>query len=193
MGYWSTTSPTSPRTAYLGFANPLPVNYWMWQSPSTVTVANTNVETAILTGAISEGSLQIPANYLQPGTMLSIHLEGLIGCAATPPTFRVRILFGGVVIFDTTATTISTAQFTSSDFESTYYLGCSAIGTTGTMTGAGIWWVNNVAAPGLSAGTLQSGTINTTIANNLSVAVTWGTSDPANTITLTHAIVEIAG
>jgi hypothetical protein len=177
-----------------GFSAPLPDWVGMWQSPSSVTVGNTASETALLTGAVALGSLTIPANYMTPGTMLQIMLRGFLTTAVAVPTLQIRITLGGTAVFSTGAISLGAAQIaTATRFEAAYLVGAQTIGAAGTIVADGVWWTANLTTPGLAPATAQSGTINTTTTEALSVLATWGTADPANTLTLTSAVVEIAG
>ena len=194
MGYWSTNSPTSPRTAYLGFSNPSPVVYDMWSSASVVTVSNTATETALLTGAVSLGSLTIPANYLIAGSQLRIVLRGYIQTAAAVPTVTLKVLLGAVTIYTTGAQSLATGQIvTPAGCEVGLEMGVRTIGATGSISCNGVLWTSSSLAVGISPSTDQVGTVDTTVAETLSVTFKWGTADPANVFSLSSAVVEIMG
>lgn len=193
MGYWSTNSPTSPRTAYLGFPNASAVNFCMWASPSIVTIANTVTQTSLFSGAISQGSLTIPANYLLPATQMRLVLRGYIGTAAAVPNGTLTITLGGTTIYSFGPAAVASAQITAAAFELGLEIGVRTIGASGTVTCNGVMWTNNANALGLSPTTDQTGTVNTTTALTLSALWTWGTADPLNTLTTASAVVEIMG
>jgi hypothetical protein len=166
----------------------------MWQSPSVVTVANTVTETALLTGAVSVGTLTIPANYIMIGTQMRVILRGYIQTAAVVPTGQLRVLLGGTQIYTTGAVSVATAQIvTPAAIECDLEVGARTIGAAGTIACSGVLWTNSPLSIGISPTTDQSGSVNTTAAAAISVLWTWGTADPANSMSITSAVVEILG
>ena len=175
----------------LGFSAMLGGVFAMWQSPSPVTVANTVTETPILTGAVSEGSLTIPAGYLKPATMIRITLRGILATAAVAPTINIKVLFGGVQVYASGAVTTG-IHASGTQFEAAYLLSMPTVGAANAMTATGEMWLVDTGL-GIAPLAAQSGTVNSTVASSVSMSVTFGTADPANSITLSHAIVEIIG
>ena len=177
-----------------GFPGAIPDTVGMWQSPGVVTIASSAVETALLTGTPAIGYLTIPANYAAAGTCLRVILRGYIQTAAVVPTAQVRITMGGTQIYTTGAIAFGGAQISPAvAFEADYEIGFRSIGATGTVSASGVFWTNSLTSASLSPASDQTGTINTTAANALSILWTWGTSDPANSISVVSSQVEIIG
>jgi hypothetical protein len=177
-----------------GFPNPVPNVIAMWQSPSVVTVANSVAETNLLTGAVSTGTLNIPANYLSVGTCIRVIMRGYIQTAASVPTGQLRVTFGGTTIYNTTPIAVATAQITTpAAVECDLEIGARTIGATGNIACSGVLWTSSLSSIGLSPTTDQSGAIDTTTQEAIAVLWTWGTADPSNSIKITSAVVEIMG
>jgi hypothetical protein len=162
-----------------------------WVQTSSVTVANTTTETN-LTGA-GVGMVNFPANFLKLGRNLRILGTGIYSATASS-TLRVQIKLGAVVIADTTALAIPAAE-TNQGFMFEVNASVRATGATGSIFGNGMMTRLGTALAVLPVNVLSAGvpaavTVNTTIAQLLTVTATWGTANPANSITLTNLVVS---
>lgn len=163
-----------------------------WVQTSSVTVANTTTETN-LTGA-GVGLLNLPANWLKLGRNLRIEGAGIFSCTASTPTLRVQIKLGAVVIADTTALALPAAE-TNKGFTFDVNVAVRAAGASGSLFSNGQMTRMATALAAvpvnvLSAGVPAAVTVNTTTSQLLTITATWGTADPANTITLTNLVVS---
>jgi hypothetical protein len=158
----------------------------IFSQTSDKTVANSTTETTALDGGV--GSITIPANSLSVGKVIRITLRGSLGNTGGPSA-TIRVKLGSVTLIENTATlpTLST----NSPFDFTYDIVTRSTGSTGTVYSIGRSFVVTATGPfmrGLDGG-LDN--INTQTNNNIDVTYQWGTADPANTITINTATIEV--
>jgi hypothetical protein len=158
---------------------------------SSQTVANTTAPTTLFNTSGALGSLQIPANYLQSGTYIKIYLSGTIGTLVTVPLITLTPIFGATSLISVAVT--PAAQLVGPVFfECTTTIQCQSAGSSGSALTSSVMWLNSLVQTALSASPSVA-TINTTVASNLDFQITWGTANPANTITVYTGYVEVIG
>ena len=170
-----------------------------WTTASGTAVANTTTETILFP------NITIPANYMQDGRTLRANIYGAYGTTATPTiTFSVR--WGGVagtVLAKSTAVTLTSAvgggASMTAPFDLWFTIGTRANGSSGSLmtNGHGAFFTATAATAGtvthyglpfpLASGS-TGGTTPVAVTSDLtsdtalSVTVTWGTSNAANSI-----------
>lgn len=158
---------------------------------ASVTVANTTTETSLF-GA-GQGSLTLPLNALTTGKRVRWTLLGVITDTGTP-TLNLRIKVGGNTIASTGAVAL-TGTVVNRVFRLEFDMVCRTIGSTGTVIGQGSFWYDNSTNAGTTEGIAMTSTatVNTTTQLTLDATAEWGTADPADTLTVTNAMVEVLG
>lgn len=147
------------------------------------TVANTVTETTLT--AFGGGSLTLPANLLQIGSVIRLSAAGHISDTGTP-TMEHRVYLGGIELATTDPEPLS-SNITEVGWRLVCNITCRTIGSSGTVVVSG--WIrrgeNNI-------GLVNTAEIamDTTIALPLDFTAEWGTADAANTITCQEFIVE---
>jgi hypothetical protein len=157
------------------------------------TLSNSTALTDITGGGNNSGqALLIPSSYFVPGQQFSIRARGIASTTGTP-NLTLGLYFGGVAgIPFATSTFAASANMTNQVWALTVDLRIMATGsggaaqTLGSITGL---------APGIVMlpQTSSSGgqvTINTGLANLLTVGAQWGTGSAANSIQLFQFLVE---
>lgn len=148
----------------------------------SVTIANTTDERSLFGTGI--GTRQLPANFFVPGTTIFAEMRGHVASTGNP-TARVRAYLGSTAILDTTALTLGT--LTGDEyFRASLKLCCRASGVAGQIAAAMTFEYHQ----GVGSAALQlletipaALTVNTTIPLLLDLTWTWGTANPADTIT----------
>lgn len=139
------------------------------------TVANTTTETAFT------AQYEIPANQLTVGTVIRMRLWGVYGTDAVAPTLRVRVKLDATTVLDTTATTLPSAQ-SNDGWEGDVQCVVHADGASGEVNSQALFEF----APStlVNVPNAANATIDTTVAQTMTVTVQWGAADADNTITL---------
>jgi hypothetical protein len=153
------------------------------------TVANTVVATSLFSSLT-----QIPANYLTIGKTFRIRMNGYIGTTGTP-TITATLRIGGVNILsgvNAPNSVLSTPEQFSVDILFTV----RSIGVGGSVIGQGtVNWHDsngpNSNFDGVNIVSTGAVVINTTIANNIDVLLTWGAASASNSVTITNATIEV--
>lgn len=162
-----------------------------WVQTSSVTVANTTTETN-LTGA-GVGMLSFPFGFFKLGRNFRITGAGYFSCTALTPTLNIKIKFGSLTIAETTALVLPVAEtnrpFTFDVLASLRTtIAILTVFAQGTLTRMGTT-LAVVPVNVLSAG-VPASVATPAGAQTLTVTATWGTADPANTLTLTNLVVS---
>jgi hypothetical protein len=170
-------------------------------APGTA-VASSAALTSIFTGATLGGSLTIPANLLQVGSMLRFELLGTFGNTASTPTLYAQVTLGGVIIAQSNVVTPPATPLTNNVWLTDHALGLGAlvqvIGTSGKILMADSINLAGLARLALNAlGAANQApsqvTINTTTSLALDIKFQWGTASPTNTFQLTGGAVYLDG
>jgi hypothetical protein len=152
------------------------------------TVANTITETAIAT-------LTIPANDMVVGAAYRIKAWGTASTTGTP-TIQFRALMGASPLGSTSTITTSTG-LSNRVWNIEALVSVLTTGSSGTVFG-NLTFPNTVVIAGsppvTATGIIEDGTAavttNTTISNDFTIKVTWGTASSSNTLTCRGVIAE---
>lgn len=186
-----------------GLPGSIPMQIFQQTTASTA-LANSVVETNLITVANGKGSTTIPAGALawnntydpngpqlatgSSGCKVMVRVVGTIANTVTP-TLRLRLGFtnaAGTTSYLADTTAIATATITgTSRFVAEFEVLVVSYGTSGTVLGGGFYeyfptttTTNKFYAPQLSTGTFD-----TTALYTVGVFATWGTASASNTIT----------
>lgn len=161
----------------------------MFAHYANVTVVNTAAETTLLS-ASRIGSLLVPANCLKLGKTLRFTLMGQESHAGTPVlTVKVK---AGVTVLATFTGTVSSAVGSLWRLDADVLV--TAVGASGNLRTMGLLQMANAnygTPRTLAPTTIQDATVNTTANQTFDVTATWGTQSSSNTITCSHASVEV--
>lgn len=167
------------------------INEWLsgciFNQVNSVTVANTTTETNLI-GTGQTGSTTIfPASFFVAGKSLNCKMRGFIGTNVTAPTIRIQAKLNAVTILDSGVVAMN-AITGSQLFEFDFDLTCRTTGVSGTVIEQGIfrYFRDNVSEERIGLVSTATATINTTIAQTLTITVIWGTANASNTITSTN-------
>lgn len=158
---------------------------------ASVTVGNSTTETSLF--GTGQGSLTLPINTLNTGKRVRWTLMGTITDTGTP-TLNLRIKVGGSTIASTGAVAL-TGTVVNRVFRLEFEMVCRSIGASGTVIGQGSFWYDNSTNLGTTEGIAMTATatVDTTAQLTLDASAQWGTADPADTLTVTNATVEVFG
>lgn len=155
---------------------------------STVTVANSIVETSLIGSGV--GSLVFPANYFTVGKTLRINANGFHSSVANPD-ITIKVKLNSTIILNSEA--VASHADVNSEFIITGEVCFRTIGQNGTIFAQGVY---TEAGPSSNTGDMVNTaaiTINTTIAQTLTITAQWGTASNSNTISLTNLRVDVCG
>lgn len=155
----------------------------VFSQTATVTIANTGVETSVVSTGV--GSVTLPANFLTAGKVVMIRVMGFHSSTATP-TIRFKVKVGGTAILDTGAQNSNNG--TNSSIELLAVLTCYTTGVSGTVWAQGYYLEAGQSTFSMAA--TAAATVNTTTTEALDVSFQWGTAAPGNTVTVTNVIVS---
>jgi hypothetical protein len=162
---------------------------FIYVASSDVAVANTTTETTLF-----PSTLTIPADTVVAGTSFRLTISGSYTTTLVPPTLRVRIKLGSVVVVDTGAVTSPIANAAAHFFDIQGIVEFRSIGASGTAKAEGrVFFAEDSSLvpkvfefpPAFAA------SINTTVDQVLSVTAQWGTASLSNSITEKTLIVEL--
>jgi len=176
---------------YLQMVSASYLNTSTFTQTASVTVGNTVTETSLF-GA-GQGSLTLPINALTTSKRVRWTLMGVITDTGTP-TLNIRIKVGGATIASTGAVAL-VGTVVNRAFRIQFELTCRSIGASGTVIGQGSFWYDNSTNLGTTEGIAMTATatVDTTAQLTLDASAQWGTADPADTLTVTNATVEVFG
>lgn len=142
-----------------------------------VAVSNTTTETTIYTSNMA-------ANYLTIGKLMNIKLYGRFSTVNTSSIYTFRVKLAGITIL----TIASTGQnVTNRPFDIDLRSTVRSIGTSGTIICYGKTQQDNL-TPNIEIGNLTS--INTTLANTITITVQWSDANTSNILTLEGGATE---
>jgi hypothetical protein len=153
----------------------------LFKQTNTVTVASTVTETA-LTGT-GVGSLTLPAHFFIAGRTLKIRGMGY-NSSTSSPTIRIRVKIGSTVVCDTTAVTSNNE--TNGLMEYNAMITCRTTGSSGTVFAQGFFHQFGAIDSMKQMVNIATTTIDTTLAQAVSVTVEWGVANPSNSISQTN-------
>lgn len=148
-------------------------------------VTNTTTET------LFDQYYTVPANLLQPGSVIRIRYQGIVSAAAAG-NFNSKLYIGGLAGTGLQTET-ATAAVANQIFAGQMELTIRTIGAAGTFVGSG--WFNAVPAASGTAtlviNSLASTAINTTVAQVIGVSALWSAANAGNSARLDQFDVEI--
>ena len=156
-------------------------------------VANTVTETSQLGTGGADDTKIIPANMAQAGQCYFIRLSGFISNTGTPTgTLRVKMGSTNLVVSGPTALP---SGLTNAFVETVFHLTVRSTGASGTVIGQGHTKLI-VGALGTTYNrqlTMTApATIDFTVDQAIDVTYQWGTADPANSLTITNSMIQVA-
>ena len=141
--------------------------------------------------------IKIPANFLEPGTTLTLKARGHASNTATP-TLLMGFFYGTAasVPFGQSGAITTTTAMAAWPWSLDYDARVRSVGTAGSMYGQGILRLpTSITAFTLSAipitQALRTTAIDTTIEKVIGVGAAWSASSASNTITCEHFSVEV--
>lgn len=170
------------------------INQWtnttIFTQTATVTISNTTTETSVFTTGI--GTRTLPANFMSIGKTIRMKIKGYMNETGTP-TIRIRLKFGAVTIYDTTAVTINALGGSDKYFEAEYDITARTLGATGTVFEQGRWiyTANSGIISLINGASTSTATIDTTVSNTIDLTIEWGTASTSNNVNITNASIEI--
>lgn len=177
---------------------------WQFQGSPFVNAAGgggflyTNVAVSAAVTASSTETLfstfaTIPANTLQPGTMIDIRFQGIATATNSTDTLTVVLYLGGLT--GTALISLAATDVANSDvFQGEFKLIVRTIGSSGTVVGCGVYKSIPAAAGTMTSkdAILASTTLNTTIAQVVGVSATWSTTNAGNSCRLDVLSVRVS-
>lgn len=175
----------SPNGSILGDFGRVPQTLAALVAAGTALTAS-STETAL-------GSAVIPPDFLERGSVVRIRWQGIATATNATDTLTVRAYIGGIggtTLFTHTATDVANNDVFSGEYE----LVIRTIGSSGTMVGFG--WAKGVpAAEGTATfrdDILASTTINTTVAQAITISGQWSSTSAGNSCRLDILNVTVA-
>lgn len=168
--------------------------YWVAPlSPLFIADGTALATSTTLTDISPTPNITIPANLLEPGSLLRWRAYGRFGTTSTP-TLLLGLYYGGVagtaICATSAVTTPTTVTNQSWVFEGEARL--RTAGSSGTILGVGVAYNITTGKVDVAPATAPAtATIDTTAAKALTIGAQWGTSNAANTITCHHFSVEL--
>lgn len=163
--------------------------WYRFIATAPATIANTVTETTQFpTGT---GSLTLEPENLQAGMTYRIRLRGHVSTQNTVDT-TIKVKLGSTVILSHTGNLAAGLDQTATDFDAEMRVCAAGIngqicmnGMTRTANKNGVGPINGRS---LNA---QAATVDLSTAKTLDVTYQWADADPNNTLTITHATVEV--
>ena len=159
---------------------------------ASITIANTSVETTLLSGSIE--SRTIPANRLSPGDVIIYEAMGVMS-ALNNHKAQVFFKIGGVDLIQGSQLVVSPVGALSNDlFVNRFYAKVITEGPTGTIQVIGYTMIHSgigITTPYMRQINPAPVAINTTIANVIDSTYKWETESASDSITMQMVHVEI--
>lgn len=156
-------------------------------------IANTADETSQFGTGGTDDTRTIPADMAQAGQCYFIRLNGFISSTGTP-TGTLRIKLGSTDLVVSGPTTLPSG-LTNAFVETVFHLTVRSTGALGTVIGQGHTKLI-VGALGTTYNrqlTMTApATIDFTVDQAIDVTYQWGTADPANSLTITNSMIQVA-
>ena len=142
---------------------------------STTTVSNTVTETTIWTGTLS-------ANALKAGNLLKVHVDGVISNATAADDITISTYMGA-----TQVATFNPAigNVTNEHWHVNFNITVRSVGATGSVAFHGATHIG-----GSDSESLNIETIDTTVAEDITVKVQWDNAKAGNTISIYQGFLE---
>lgn len=162
----------------------VPTKGSMFEQTASQTIANSGAETTLFGTGV--GGHSLPISYLVPGKSIRIRMSGTIADTGNP-TMTVNVKLGSTIVATTGAVNFGSLTGTHSWFIDAI-ITCRTTGVGGTVFAQGKFEISAASMQGMPS--TSPVTVNTTTTLPIDVTFTWGTADPADTITCTNATVE---
>ena len=160
---------------------------------ASTAVSNTTSETMFDTFAT------IPANTLAVGSSLRIRFQGIATSTNSTDTLTIKLYIATVTtagaITGTTLISMAATDVANNDvFTGEYELNIRTIGSSGTMTGNGVFKSIPTAEGTMTSkdDILASTTVNTTVAQYIGVTAAWSVASASNSVRLDNIRVDLA-
>lgn len=155
--------------------------------PAGNTVANTAVETTFAS------QYTIPAGLLQAGSVIRLQAFGVSSTAGIAPSIQLKLKMGSTTLLDSGAITPLLGGATNAGWYMSGYLVAQTVGGSGTIEAQGSARFQTGAATSavVSLDNTAPFTIDTTVAQTLTLTLTWGTASAANTTTLRELMIWV--
>jgi len=151
----------------------------IYAQTNNVTVANTTTPTTIIGTTV--GSATLPANFFGVGKTIIIFLCGTYSQTSGSNTCTLNFSIGGVAIGSIALQHGNSLAATY--FEARIVATCRTAGASGTVQYQGCGLLNLSGTPDFYYITpATSGSINTTITNDINVTATWSAANPSNSL-----------
>lgn len=158
----------------------------LFSQTSSVTVANTTTETAVLGSGV--GTLTLPANFFVAGKTIRLTVWGYHSSASNP-NLRFRVKLGSTTVLDSGA--VASKNSSNDALKIVCDITCRTTGVSGTVMGQGTVTEAGNPATILNLVSTAAVTVDTTAAAAVGVTAEWGTASASNTLTITNASVEV--
>jgi len=158
-------------------------------SYNSLTIANSSAKTLFLPTSM-DGTKALPGGILIPGRQLRLRCGGFLSTlGVSPGNITIDVAIGSTQIF--TATSAAPLSLSNQGWFLFFDLSCYTGGATGTLQCAGTFMISGTTATVMGIVTTSPVTVNLTLGANFIPEWTWSVADPANTMTLTTACLEI--
>lgn len=147
---------------------------------SDTTVSNTTAETTLFTTSFN-------ADELRAGDNVEMSINGIYSTANSSDTFTVRVKINGTTVHSFTSVA---KNVTNTPVEMLHRFTVRGSGATAAISGRADFMAYN---DSLFASDVADGTINTTIANTITVTMQWNAADVSNSGTIKQGICKING
>jgi hypothetical protein len=153
-----------------------------------VTVSNSTAETSLFNDAVALGSRTLGAAYLTTGRTVNIRIQGHRSAIGSP-TFTIKVKFGSTVLLISTA--IPCSAGTNGYFEVEARVTCITWGTNATLRAQGHVAEGNGPVNRYPLVNSNAITLNTQLSQLADVTLQWSVADLANSVVVTHAMMEV--
>jgi hypothetical protein len=153
-----------------------------------VTVSNSTAETSLFNDSVALGSRTLGAAYLTTGRTVNIKIQGHRSAIGSP-TFTIKVKFGSTVLL--TSAAIPCSVGTNGYFEVEVRVTCITWGTNATLRAQGHVAEGNGPVSRYPLVNSAPITLNTQVSQLVEVTLQWSVADLANSVVVTHAMMEV--
>lgn len=155
--------------------------------PAGNTVANTAAET------VFASTYTIPANMLQPGSVIRVRAYGVASVGGLVPTMQIRLRIGTTIILDTGVISALTGSSVNDGWYFDGQMITQSTGVTGQIEAQGVarFQTSATASAVISLENTAPFSIDTTSAEAITLSWDWGTASASNTATLREFAIYI--
>jgi len=165
-----------------------------YRTPGGVNAITSQAAVSAVATVTNAVSYIIPANTLAAGSSYRIAASGTVDNSAASPTFNWVLRLGGVTLATVSVPSVTTAG-TGKAWKAEALLTCRLAGASGKVVGS-IQVTNEIAttftaAVNIDSPIVNAGTFNTTLAQQIDMAMFMGTAVAANVMRAEVALVEL--